>query len=258
MTLIASYLNKYGVVQVSDSNLTTDFENTGFGQKIFSIPHLNASLSYSGTYYIDGRQLDEWMSDFVMGAFFTAVTIEEFTQQLAERMTREMRPNEINAVSIVHIAGFHQHNNQSHLEHWHISNAGLQRDGNYSSPRTDFGYSNDFNSRTKKEHRDFLIKMDESSIYSAMYINGFPEGRISYMHIKTEMDKILNGIWSESGWKFRPPKNLFESASIVKMLFEFVAHLFKLSNNKALYVGGEIQTNLIHAPQNLCKSIFSE
>lgn len=254
MTLIASYLNKYGIVQASDSNLTTDSGNTGFGQKIFPIPHLNSSLAYSGTYYIDGRQVDEWMNEFVTGTFFTAKTIEEFTRQLTERMSREMRPNEIDAVSIVHVAGFQKFDNQSYLEHWPISNTGLQGDGNYSKPGTGFSCLNDFNSRTKKEHRDFLIRMDETSFNHVMYINGIPEGRMSYMHIKNEMDKVLNDIWNKKGWNFRPPENLFESASIVKLQFDFVSQRFKLSHHNALYIGGEIQTNLIPVPQDLCKS----
>ncbi len=254
MTLIASYINKFGIVQASDSNLTTDTGNAGFGQKIFPIPHLNASLSYSGTYYIDGRQVDEWMNDFVTGTFHTCSTIEEFTKQLSERMTSEMRENEINAVSIVHIAGYQKFDHQSHLEHWHISNSGLQGDGNYSAPRTNFNYSNDFNSRTRKEQREMLIQMDFDSLNHAIYINGFPDGRIAYMYIKSQMDKVLTDIWNTKEWNFRQPQNLFESASILKLYFEFVCQLFKLSYHSALYIGGDIQTNLIPAPQDLCKS----
>ena len=73
------------------------------------------------------------------------------------------------------------------------------------------------------------------------------------MYIKNEMDKVLNKIWNKTGWNFRPPENLFESASIVKLQFEFVSQLFKLSNYKASYIGGEIQTHLVPVPQDLCK-----
>lgn len=257
MTLIASQLNKFGIVQASDSNLTNNTGNVGFGQKIFPISHLNASLSYSGTYFIDGRQVDEWMNEFITGSFHTADSIEEFTNQLAGRMTSEMREHEIETVSIVHVGGYQKVDHESHLEHWHISNSTLQPDGNYSRPSAKFVISNDFNSRTRKEHRDFLIQMDVNSFNHTLYINGFPEGRMSYMHMKTQMDVVLNDIWNKEGWGFRPPENLFESSSLLKLYFNFILELFKLSNHNALFIGGEIQTNLIPAPQDLCKNNWS-
>src|SRR5687768_5919142 len=103
MTLIASYINKFGIIQASDSNLTSDSGNSGFGQKIFPIPHLNASLAYSGSYFINGTKVDEWMTEFITGSPFTSTTIEEFTEQLSGLMTSQMRPYEIEQTSIVHV-----------------------------------------------------------------------------------------------------------------------------------------------------------
>lgn len=96
MTLIASYITKFGIIQASDSNLSNNEGNAGFGQKVFPIPHLNASLAFSGVYSINGKSVDRWMNEFITNSFFTSETIEEFTKELAERINREMLDFEIN------------------------------------------------------------------------------------------------------------------------------------------------------------------
>lgn len=164
MTLIASYITKFGIIQASDSNLTTDTGNYGFGQKIFPIPHLNASLAYSGSYYINGNIIDQWMNEFITGSYFTAESISEFTEQLTARMSTEMREEELSKISIVHIAGYHQYDNNSHAEHWHISNTGLKPDGSYSPAQDEFHFSNDFNTRTVIDHRQILRSFDANPL----------------------------------------------------------------------------------------------
>jgi len=253
MTLIASYITKYGIIQASDSNLTNDSGNAGFGQKIFPIPHLNSSLAYSGSYSIDGKSIDLWMSDFISGSYFTASSINELTLQLSDRMTSEMRDEEISSISIVHIAGYQKHENKSHAEHWHISNTVLNKDGTYSQAHDKFHFANDFNSRTNKNHRDLLKQFDENSLFHQYYINGFPPGRISSVIIKQTIDNSLNIIWDEPSWKFRKPENIFEFANLVKLYFDFVIRLFPMSDYNALYIGGEIQSHLIPVPQDIWK-----
>ena len=209
MTLITSYITKFGIIQASDSNLTSDSGNAGFGQKIFPIHHLNASLAYSGVYSIDGKRVDTWINDFIAGSFFSANSIEEFTIQLTNRMNIEMRDDEICEISIVHIAGYNKHEYQSHAEHWHISNTTLNEDGSYSSARNEFHYSNDFNSRTNAEQRNLLKQFDSNSSFHQYYINGFPPGRISSVAIKQTIDKTLNLIWEQPTWRFNRPNNIF-------------------------------------------------
>ncbi len=254
MTLIASYITKFGIIQASDSNLTSDSGNVGFGQKIFPIPHLNASLAYSGVYSINGQRIDTWINNFVSGAFFTANSIEEFAKQLANRMTSEMRENEISEISIVHIAGYSKRDDQSHAEHWHIANTTLNEDGSYSAAKTEFHYHNDFNSRINPDQRKLLVQFDSNSSYHQYYINGFPPGRMSSVAIKQSIDKTLNSIWEQQPtWKFNRPDNIFEFSTLVKLYFDFVIRLFPMSDYPAMYIGGEIQTHLIPAPQNLWK-----
>jgi hypothetical protein len=254
MTLIASYITKFGIIQASDSNLTNDNGNAGFGQKVFPIPHLNASLAYSGVYSIDGNNIDTWMNEYISGSFFTTGSIEEFTAQLSERMTREMRPIEIEQISIVHIAGYQKHENRAHIEHWHISNTGLNlEDGSYSPANNQFGFSCDFNSRLQEEHRALLRQFDNNPSDHTYYINGFPPGRMSSQVIKQTIDQALNHIWEQPDWRFRRPNNIFEFSNVVKLYFDFVARLFPMSDYNAMYIGGEIQTHLIPAPQDLWK-----
>lgn len=253
MTLIASYITKFGIIQASDSNLSGKEGSAGFGQKVFPIPHLNASLAYSGVYSIDGKNIDQWMNEFINGSFFTTETIEEFTKDLAVKMNSEMRAEEIKCVSIVHIAGYAKHDHQSHAEHWHISNTQLQTDGNYAKAEDEFHIENDFNSRTNPEQRELLRSFDFDCFNHQYYINGYPPGRDIANAIKGSLDETLVAIWKQDNWKFNKPENLFEFSTIVKLYFEFVKTLFKMSNYPALFIGGETQTHLIPVPQDLRK-----
>jgi hypothetical protein len=251
MSLIFSYINKFGIVLASDSNLSNDSGNAGFGQKVFPIPHLNAGLAYSGSYNINGRTVDKWMTDFIIGSYHLYDTIESFTSGLSNSLTSEMREQELNICTIIHIAGFQQVDSNSHIEHWHISNTGLFPDGSYDTPSKEFKYHNDFNSWLKKEHREHIIQNETDYMYRQYYINGLSSGRISANQVIHVLEHTLIDIWSRHDNKFRKPENLFETSNIIKMYFGVVIELFKMSDYNALYIGGEIQTHLIPIPQNL-------
>lgn len=251
MSLILSYINKFGIVLASDSNLSNDEGNAGFGQKVFPIPHLNAGLAYSGTYNINGLNVDKWMTDFITGSFHLFGTIEGFTSALSARLTSEMREHELQTCTIIHIAGFQQVDSNSHIEHWHISNTGLFPDGSYDTPTKDFKYHNDFNSRLYKEHREHIIQNQSDYIFRQYFINGLSSGRISANQVIHVLEHTLNDIWSREDNKFRKPDNLFETSNVIKLYFGIVTELFKMSEYNALYIGGDIQTHLIPVPQNL-------
>jgi hypothetical protein len=253
MTLIATYINKFGIVHASDSNLTSDKGNSGFGQKVFPIAHLNSALSYSGSYSVNGISVDKWMNDYIQGSFFTNKTLKEFSEQLRDRLSTDMRDYELSAATIIHISGYSEIDYQSHLEFWHISNTTLGDDGNYTAPKSEFHVINDFNSHLNLQQREQISNFDINLRNHQFYINGFPPGRISYMIIKSILDMVLNDIWTKPDWSFRRPNNLFETSIMIKLYFEFINRLFIMSDYKALYIGGEIQTHLIPAPQNLIK-----
>lgn len=254
MTLIASYITKFGIIQASDSNLTNDKGNAGFGQKVFPIPYLNASLAYSGVYTIDRINIDTWMNDFIARASFHTKTIEQFTSDLSESMTKEMRKLEHSEITIIHIAGYQKVDYKSYAEHWHIANTTLKDDGSYLIPTNgQFHFCNDFNSRTNIEQHNFIKHMEEKSQSHQYYINGFPAGRMSAQIIKQSIDEALKYIWERADWNFRKPNNIFEFSNLVKLYFDFVTRLFPMSDYNAMYIGGEIQTHLIPAPQDLSK-----
>jgi hypothetical protein len=254
MTLIASYITKFGIIIASDSNLSDDKGNAGHGQKIFPIPHLNACLAYSGVYSINGISIDHWINEFISGSFYTISSIKGFTIQLHDRMNSEMRDYEMSEVSIIHIAGYQRVDSCSHVEHWHISNTKLNtEDGSYSPALDKFHYSNDFNSGSIPVHKLSLDIMESNPHKHIIYINGFPPGRISYMKLKNTLDHVLDSIWNKPEWKFNKPNNINEFSLIVELYFDFVSKLFPMSDYKALYIGGDIQTQVISVPQDLLK-----
>jgi hypothetical protein len=51
VTLIATVISKYGIIQASDSNLTdTEGRAAGAGQKLFDLPFAPAALTIAGSY----------------------------------------------------------------------------------------------------------------------------------------------------------------------------------------------------------------
>jgi hypothetical protein len=256
MSLILSYINKFGIILSSDSNLSNNQGNAGFGQKVFPIPHLNAGLAYSGSYNINGSTLDKWMTDFITGSYYIYNSIEEFTSGICVRLTSEMQEHELEICTIIHIAGYHQKDSMSYIEHWHISNTSLFYDGSYDTPSKEFNFHCDFNSRTIKEHRDYIIKNQSDFRYRQYFINGLSSGRISANQIIHVLEETLNKIWLSEENKFRKPENLFETANTIKIYFGVVIELFKMSHYNALYIGGDIQTHLIPVPQNLDLNIW--
>jgi hypothetical protein len=253
MTLISTYINKYGIVLASDSNLTSKEGNSGFGQKVFPIPYLNAGLTYSGLYNIDGLAIDDWMNNFINESQHTVNSIEEIVSTLTNQLNSNFRGGAEDLV-IIHICGYALIDFKSYLEHWHISNTNLDNNtGNYSLPTRKFENHNDFNSRTNLTQLEHLQMFETSPEFHQFYINGFPPARISLNVIKKSLEDSLFAITQQKGWQFRPPKNIFETANIVKMYFSLISELFKMSDYEAMFVGGETQTYLIPSPVNLFK-----
>ena len=251
MSLILRYINKFGIVLASDSNLSNDHGNAGFGQKVFPIPHLNAGLAYSGSYNINGSTVDKWVTEFITGSFHLYDTIEKFTSGLCESLTKEMLEHELELCTIIHISGFQQIDSMSHIEHWHISNTGLLPNGSYDEASKEFKFHCDFNTRLNKQHREHIIQNQSDFVYRQYFINGLSSGRISANQLIHVLELTLNDIWSKGDNKFRKPENIFETGNVIKLYFEVVIQLFKMSDYNALYIGGDVQTHLIPVPQNL-------
>lgn len=250
MTIISSYINKYGVILASDSNLSSRSGNSGFGQKVFPIQHLNAGLSYSGIYKINGVELDNWMSNFIDNDSFISSSIEEFVINLTRALNLEYNSEE--QLSIIHVCGYQKDEYLANCQHWHISNANLIEDTGEYSPKGSFEYHLDFDTG-REEDLQKLISFEPHPNNNIFFSNGYPPGRISMMAIRSLLEQLFVNITSQEKWKFRPPRNIFESASQVRLYYHILGEMFRLSDYDALFVGGETQIHIIPAPSNLKK-----
>ena len=257
MSIIATFITKYGLVVASDSNLTQDTGNAGFGQKIFPIPHLNACVAYSGSYSIHNKDVDIVIVDFINGSYFIQKTIAEFTSEFCKYLNSEMVKYELEIPTIIHVTGYPTNDNLSSIQHWHISNTGLKEDGSYEKSKEVFLFHKDFDSFENQEQKSLLSEFEKDPFHYFMYINGYPPGRISIRIVMNSLMSAMKEIINNTEWNFRNPKKLFELSNLIKMSFHVVIEMFKMSNHNALYVGGEIQTFLLPNPQNLDTELFS-
>lgn len=251
MSIIATFINSYGIVFASDSNLSNDRGNAGFGQKLFPIPNFNACIAYTGAYSINNQELDQVLNEFVIGACHVYSSIYEIVEALTSLLNTTMNEIEFDIQTIIHVAGYQNQGDVCSVEHWHISNTGLNDDGTYQPTRGEFIFHNDFDSYNNPHHRNLIIQMENRSQIYQFFINGYPPGRISIRIIMESINESIQRILSNANWNFRAPRNLFEFASQIKLSFYVVCELFKMSDYNALYVGGEIQTYLLPKPQNL-------
>lgn len=153
MPLIASYITKFGIIQLSDFNQVIDEGGTGNGQKIFPIPHLNASLVFSGSYSINGVAIGTWMKNFIEWSQLYLPTLNDFSFHLSDKMNQEMRGDEKNKITEVYIAGYQRAENKLYPELWTVTNA--RRNGDdYYSPLGYFHDHNNFQPSGVEYHRN--------------------------------------------------------------------------------------------------------
>lgn len=255
MTLIITHINRYGIVHASDSNLTgsTD-KDAGTGQKTFPIPHLKVGLTVAGSYSVGGVSMNKWMNDFIQDQQKKQnQTIETFSNNLKNELQLKMLPAEKRNGSLVHIAGYVEHENKSHPEFWFVRNIhGLNtKTGEYENIDETFEISEDFWNRDCPQGKLMEIFQDETIFSRQLYINGFTPGRIGYNVVSKKLDEFFLGIWNVPDWKFRRPKSLNETERLVKLYMQVINDLFVLSDYSAKYIGGGTQTHLIPQPANI-------
>lgn len=250
MTLIVSHISKQGIIQLSDSNLSTRIGTAGFGQKIFPVPYLNASVAFTGPYWVKNQRVDQWLNEVIDGSRLSSIrTIKEFVENLVVRLNQDMTTTEKEEPTILHIAGFEIKDFKSYAKHFHISNCSLKEGGSYGDVRETFGYQEDFNSENSQHRAGLNIAEGVNS--PLIFANGEREGRTAFMTIWTHWTPLLGAFWVSADFKFRSPDSLFETGSVLKHYLEFVCHMYKMSEHEALYVGGEIQSHYILSPQDL-------
>jgi len=230
--------------------------NAGQGQKTFEVQFLNAGLTVAGTFSVGGQTMDSWMKAFIHSqADVTDLTLSKFARRLANELQSRMLPDEKDGGSMVHIAGYVEEGGVYHPEFWFVRNVHAidRRTGEYGSITHDFNVTEDFWTRDCPK-ANLMKRFQESAHTYHIYVNGFAPGRISYFILQHVMNQFLSEIWSNPDWKFRPPRSLDESETLVKLYMQVVTTLFLLSDYSAQFIGGGIQTYTIPQPPNIATS----
>ncbi len=255
MTLIMTYINRHGIIHVSDSNLTSgDDRDAGQGQKAFEIKFLNAGLTTAGSYSVNGTSMDKWMPDFInQQEQIPDLKLEQFSHNLKDKLESTMNVDEKESGCIIHIAGYVEDNGVSHIEFWFVRNVHNinPASGNYQDIRDTFAITEDFWTRDYQNQNLKETLQDPKYFARHIYVNGFTPGRIGFNVLTKELDKFFLGIWKVKDWQFRAPQTLEETELLVKIYMKVVDALFVMSDYNAHYIGGNTQTILIPQPDNI-------
>ncbi len=133
MTLIATHISKFGIVQCSDSNLTAGGKPAGVGKKVFDLPFGLGALSVAGSYTVSGRDMDAWMADCI-DAYGKGPrpTLPGFAEDLRGRLSSELTDEEAEDLTLIHIGGYVDANDRAHPVLIFVNNiVGLKSDGAY-------------------------------------------------------------------------------------------------------------------------------
>ncbi len=250
MSLILTQINKYGIIFATDSNITINNSKTKEGKKIFKIPHLKSALCLAGSYTVGREPMNKWMPNYIKND--QSKTLEEFTKKLAKRLEQKMSKDEKKGGCIIHISGFVKENNNFHIhpEMWHISNVHLKPNGQYSSGKEKFHFSEDFWNRDfwNRDRKDSKLRYSFRNYGYQYYINGFTGGRVSFNILTIYLNEFLKSLWLNRDFKFRAPMSLDEYKKLVIFSMNFISLMFNLSDYCPKYIGGKTQIHLIKAP----------
>ena len=131
MTLIVTVIGSLGILQVSDSNLTSrDSAGLdrpfGTGKKVYELGFCPGALALAGSYGIQGTPMDSWMPNAINDYAANALPsphLEGFARYLGDRLTAEGTPGKTRL--LIHIAGYAYAGDarRSYPEMWFVRNA---------------------------------------------------------------------------------------------------------------------------------------
>ena len=251
MTLIITQISKHGIIHASDSNLSDNEGNTvGKGKKCFIISKLKAGLTVAGAFNVGELKMDDWMKEFISKSDST--DLESFSEELRIALEDKMSEEQKASGSLIHIAGYVGKNGKYHPEFWFVRNIYHldHNTGVYSDIRNEFIKSEDFWARDNLKSDLFSKFQSNDSMYQ-LYINGFSPGRIGYNIVQSYLIKFFSDIWSNSDWKFRPPKNIDEAALLVVDYMRIINTIFKISDYPGKVIGGDINFYKIPQPSKI-------
>jgi hypothetical protein len=247
LTLIATAISQYGIVQAADPRLTSYPHHIAAGQRIFRLGFLNAILSVTGRYAVAGEPLDRWMAAAIDDYERTTSrpSLSAFVEQLRERLTRQRDPISRRAI---HIAGYVGSGRHAHAELYYLRNIrGRAPDGSYGRPGREFIVSEEFWSQdySREETRDTLREGG-----ARMYLDGYPEKRIGYMLLHKRIHDFYQQLWRSGSKTFRSPRSLEDIASLVELDMRVAATFLIAGDYGWRRTEHSLEVEVIPAPGN--------
>jgi hypothetical protein len=241
MTLILTHMSKYGIVQASDSNLSSQDAVAGTGDKVFQLAFGPGALAVAGSYGVGDEPMDVWMPEALLRYTTSSAspTLGGLAEDLRQRLEQEMTADQKKSSgSLIHIAGYTDEP-EPHPEMYFVRNIKhIEPSGAYSGFEETFDVSEDFWTRDYPRYRSGML-----------YINGYPEGRIGYLGFGRALDAFLQQVWNQHPeWRFRAPRSLDDQAALLELKLRAIATMFLISDHPAPYVGGAPQSIKIAPP----------
>jgi hypothetical protein len=244
MTLIATVICKYGIIQASDSNLTSPSGLVGAGPKVFRLGFADGALALAGAYSVWTVPMDTWLPACIAAyAVSAAPSLSGFANHLAAQLQSSPTPGELR---LFHIAGYVKDAGGLHPEFYFVRNIQDINDttGDYEGVTSSYQVTEDFWTRDYPQAPAGMFAAGGSQ----RYFNGYPSGRIAYVGAMQKLQEFYEQVWLEPIWKFRRPASLNELVAFVRLELETINTLFASSDYSSPYIGGDIQIESIPAP----------
>jgi hypothetical protein len=244
MTLIATVICNQGIIQASDSNLTSSSRPVEAGQKVFRLGFADGALALAGAYAVGTERMDNWLPARIASYSASATpSLSGFADYLAAQLESSSTPGK---ARLFHIAGYTHGEGGIHPEFYFVRNIqGINiTTGDYEGVTSKYQVTEDFWTRDYLQAPAGMF----AAGYSWRYFNGYPPGRIAYLGAMRKLREFYVQVWHEPSWKFRQPASLDEVAAFVRLELETINTLFTSSDYPTPYVGGDIQIEKIPAP----------
>lgn len=244
MTLIATVICNQGIIQASDSNLTSSRGPVATGPKVFRLGFADGAMALAGAYAVGTDRMDNWLPACIANYSASAApSLSGFANHLAAKFESSPTPGR---ARLFHIAGYVDDPNGIHPEFYFVRNIQSinARTGTYEGVTSNYQVTEDFWTRDYPQAPAGMFTAGGSQ----RYFNGYPSGRIAYLGAMRKLQEFYEQVWREPSWKFRRPASLDELAAFVQLELETINTLFTSSDYPAPYIGGVIQIEKIPAP----------
>src|SRR6266704_3330599 len=231
MTLIATVISNHGIIQASDSNLTSSSGSVGAGPKVFRLGFADGALALAGAYAVGTERMDNWLPACIASYSASAApSLSGFANHLAAQLESSPTPGK---ARLFHIAGYAHGAGGVHPEFYFVRN--IQdinvTTGAYEGVTSNYQVTEDFWTR------DYLQAPAGMFVAggSQRYFNGYPSGRIAYLGAMRKLQEFYEQVWHKPSWKFRRPASLDELAAFVRLELETINTLFTSSDYPTPY-----------------------